>query len=84
MQRFPHSDEPEISMRVELWVGVTPSGRSPVIWIPMKRGSEGGEAKGGGIDQDLMGLNPADRSEQVSLLILFIRLTSLSLYPLSM
>jgi hypothetical protein len=24
-------------MKVELWVGVTPSGRSPVIWIPMKR-----------------------------------------------
>ncbi|MDT7888859.1 MAG: hypothetical protein RQ885_07775 [Desulfurococcales archaeon] len=23
-------------MKVELWVGVTPSGRSPVIWIPMK------------------------------------------------
>jgi len=21
-------------MMVELWVGVTPSGRSPVIWIP--------------------------------------------------
>jgi len=34
---FPHSNEPEISMKVELWVGVTPSGRNPVIWIPMKR-----------------------------------------------
>jgi len=34
---FPHSDEPEKKMMEELWVGVTPSGRSPVIWIPMKR-----------------------------------------------
>jgi len=33
---FPHSNEPEETMKVELWVGVTPSGRSPVIWIPMK------------------------------------------------
>ncbi len=30
MQGFPHSDEPEISMRVELWIGITQSGRSPV------------------------------------------------------
>jgi hypothetical protein len=36
MRGFPHSNEPEVSMKVELWVGVTPSGRSPVIWIPMK------------------------------------------------
>jgi hypothetical protein len=33
---FPHSDELEKKMREKLWVGVTPSGRSPVIWIPMK------------------------------------------------
>jgi hypothetical protein len=26
MQGFPHSDEPEKSMRVELWVGVAQSG----------------------------------------------------------
>jgi hypothetical protein len=51
MQRFPHSNEPEESMRVELWVGVTQSGRSPVIWIPMKRDPEGGEAKGRGLEQ---------------------------------
>jgi putative transposase len=38
---YPHSNEPEISMMVELWVGVTPSGWSPAIWIPMKRGSWG-------------------------------------------
>jgi hypothetical protein len=38
-------------MMVELWVGVTPSGRSPVIWIPMKRDPEGDETKGGGLDQ---------------------------------
>jgi hypothetical protein len=31
-----HSNEPEASMRVELWVGVTLSGQSPAIWIPMK------------------------------------------------
>jgi putative transposase len=47
---FPHSNEPEISMKVELWVGVTPSGWSPVIWIPMKRDPEGDEAKGRGLD----------------------------------
>ena len=41
MRGFPHSDEPEKTMRVELWVGVTPSGR-----IPMKRDPEGDEAKG--------------------------------------
>jgi len=38
-------------MRVELWVGVTPSELSPVIWIPMKRDPEGGEAKGRGLEQ---------------------------------
>jgi len=46
MRGFPHSNEPEESMRVELWVGVTPSGWSPVIWIPMKGDPEGCEAKG--------------------------------------
>ncbi|MGC9069372.1 MAG: hypothetical protein ACP5IZ_10445 [Thermoprotei archaeon] len=46
MRRFPHSYEPEESMRVELWVEVTPSERSPVIWIPMKRDPEGDDAKG--------------------------------------
>ena len=51
MQGFPHSNEPEISMKVELWVGVTPNGRSPVIWIPMKRDLEGDEAKGRGLKQ---------------------------------
>jgi hypothetical protein len=35
-------------MMVELWVGVTPSERSPAIWIPMKRVPEGFEAKGRG------------------------------------
>jgi hypothetical protein len=33
-------------MKVELWVGVTQSGWSPTIWIPMKRDPEGLEAKG--------------------------------------
>jgi hypothetical protein len=50
MRGFPHSNEPEISMMVELWVGVTPSGRSPVIWIPMKWDPESGEAKGRGLE----------------------------------
>jgi len=36
---------------VELWVGVTPSGLSPVIWIPMKRDPEGYEAKERGLEQ---------------------------------
>jgi len=49
MRGFPHSNEPEISMRVELWVGVTQSGWSPAIWIPMKRDPEGDEAKGRGL-----------------------------------
>jgi putative transposase len=51
MRGFPHSNEPEASMMVELWVGVTPSWRSPVIWIPMKRDPEGDEAKGKGLKQ---------------------------------
>jgi putative transposase len=46
---FPHSNEPEKTMKVELWLGVTQSGWSPAIWIPMKRGSEGYEAKGRGL-----------------------------------
>ena len=33
---FSHGNEPEEAMKEELWVGVTPSGRSPVIWIPEK------------------------------------------------
>jgi hypothetical protein len=37
-------------MREELWVGVTPSGRSPMIWIPMRRDPEGYEAKGRELD----------------------------------
>jgi len=36
-------------MKVELWAGVTQSGWSPVIWIPMKRDPEGDEAKGRGL-----------------------------------
>jgi len=46
MRGFPHSDDPEKNNEGELWAGVTPSGRSPVIWIPMKRDPEGSEAKG--------------------------------------
>ncbi len=49
---FPHSGEPEISMRVELWVGITQSGRSPTIWIPMEGDPEGDEAKGRGLGKN--------------------------------
>jgi putative transposase len=50
MRGFPHSDDPEETMKGELWVGVTPSGRSPVTWIPVKRDPEGSEAKGRGLN----------------------------------
>jgi putative transposase len=50
MRGLPHSNDPEKMVKGELWVGVTPSGRSPVTWIPMKRGPEGCEAKGRGLD----------------------------------
>ena len=49
MRGLPHSYDPEKAVKGELWVGVTPSGRSPVIRAPMKRSPEGGEAKGRGI-----------------------------------
>jgi hypothetical protein len=50
MRGFPHSNEPEETIMVELWVGVTLSGRSPAIWIPMKWDPEGDEAKERGLD----------------------------------
>ena len=49
MRGFPHSDDPEKAVKGEPWAGVTPSGRSPMTWIPMKRGPEGSEAKGRGL-----------------------------------
>ena len=49
MRGFPHGSDPDEWMKGELWVGVTPSGRSPVIWAPMKGGPEGCEARGRGI-----------------------------------
>jgi hypothetical protein len=36
MRGFPHSSDPEKKVKGELWAGVTPSGRSPVTWAPMK------------------------------------------------
>ena len=48
MWGFPRSEDPEETMRVELRAGVTLNGRSPMIWAPMKWGSEGNEAKGCG------------------------------------
>jgi hypothetical protein len=50
MRGFPHSNDPEEAVKGELWAGVTPSGWSPVTWIPMKRDPEGCEAKGRGLD----------------------------------
>ena len=50
MRGLPHSSDPEKAVKGELWAGVTPSGRSPVTWIPVKRDPEGGEAKGRGLN----------------------------------
>jgi putative transposase len=50
MRGLPHSNDPEKAVKGELWAGVTPSGRSPVTWIPMKRDPEGCEAKGRGLN----------------------------------
>jgi len=36
MRGFPHSNDPEKAMMGELWVGVTLSGWSPMMRIPMK------------------------------------------------
>jgi len=49
MRGLPHSNDPDTWMKGELWVGVTPSGQSPVICTSMKWGAEGCEAKGGGV-----------------------------------
>jgi len=46
MRGLPHSNDLDKWMKGELWVGVAPSGRSPMIWAPMKKGSEGSETKG--------------------------------------
>jgi len=46
MRGLPHSNDLDTWMRGELWAGVTPSGRSPVICTPMKWGAEGGENQG--------------------------------------
>ncbi|MFZ8824672.1 MAG: hypothetical protein ACO2O0_11100 [Desulfurococcales archaeon] len=45
-------------MKVELWVGVTQSGWSPVIWIPMKEDPEGDEVKGRGLGKNQAQRNP--------------------------
>jgi len=46
MRGLPHSNDLDEWVRGKLRVGVTPSGWSPMIWAPMKRGSEGSETKG--------------------------------------
>jgi putative transposase len=48
MRGLPHSNVPE-KVEGELWVGVTPSGWSPVTWIPMKRNPESCETRGRGL-----------------------------------
>jgi len=40
MWGFPRSGDPEETMKVELRVGVTLNGWSPMTWIPMKWGFE--------------------------------------------
>jgi len=45
MRGLPHSNDLDEWVRGKLRVGVTPSGWSPMIWAPMKRGPEGSEAK---------------------------------------
>jgi hypothetical protein len=50
MRGFPHSDDPEEAVKEELWVGVAPSGWSPVTWIPVKGILRGCEAKGRGLN----------------------------------
>jgi len=50
MRGFPHSYDPERTVMGELWVGVTLSGWSPMMRVPMKRDPEGCEAKGRGPD----------------------------------
>jgi len=52
MRGLPHSGDPEEAVKGELWAGVTPSGRSPVTWIPVKRDPEGHEAKGRGLNTE--------------------------------
>jgi len=49
MGGFPHSNDPEISMKEELWAGVTPSGWSPVTWIPVKGIPRAVKPRGGGL-----------------------------------
>jgi len=49
MRGLPHSSDPEKAVKGELWVGVIPSGRSPVIWIPMKGVSRAVKPRGEGL-----------------------------------
>jgi len=52
MRGLPHSSDPEKAVKVELWVGVTPSGRSPMIWIPVKGVSRAMKPGGEGLIQN--------------------------------
>ncbi|MGB9730011.1 MAG: hypothetical protein ACPL1B_09125, partial [Thermoprotei archaeon] len=70
MRGFPHSYEPESSMRVELWVGVTLSGRSPVIWIPMKGDPEGDDVKGEGLISNYIKPNENRTPTKILMIIL--------------
>jgi hypothetical protein len=51
MQELPHSDEPEKSMRVGLWVGVAQSGWMGMMLWGDESPARCYEAKGRGLDQ---------------------------------
>ncbi|MDT7889741.1 MAG: hypothetical protein RQ885_12330 [Desulfurococcales archaeon] len=52
MRGFPHSNEPEISMKEELWVGVTPSGWMQIMWWGDESPAQCDETKGRGLGKN--------------------------------
>jgi hypothetical protein len=50
MRVFPHSNEPEESMKVELWVEVTPNGWMQMMWWGNESPARCDEAKGKELD----------------------------------
>jgi len=68
-------------MRVELWAGIVISGRSSVIWISMKRGCEGGEDKGGGLD--VKGIKPYEARSPVTSLDIIYKIIAIAMVPAS-
>jgi len=51
MRGFSNSDEPEKSMRVELWVGIAQSGWMQMIWRGIEGPAQCDEAMGRRLDQ---------------------------------